>query len=186
MILHPRRVGAVWPTSRFAVRDLLDMTDLSRAERVAEFGMGTGVYTEETLRLLPPGATLLAFEVDDLLADAVAARLGGDGRLRVVRDSAENVEAYLGGDELDAVVCSLPLTTLPSAVTDGVLRAARRALKQDGLLLVLQYSNAALPHLERHFAPIRRRISPLNVPPAFLFACSVARAPSPDAGEDAP
>lgn len=186
MILHPRRVGAVWPTSRSAVRDLLDMTDLSGAKLVAEFGVGTGVYTEETLRRLPPDATLLAFEVDEDLADAVAGRLGGDGRLRVVRDSAENVEAYLGGGRLDAAVSSLPLTTLPRDVTGNVLRAAQRSLKPDGALLVLQYSNAALPHLERYFAPIRRRVSPLNVPPAVLFACSVAQAPGATIGEAAP
>lgn len=188
MVLHPGRVGAVWPTSRFAVRDLLGMADLSRARAVAEFGVGTGVYTEETLRRLPPDATLLAFEVDGAMAGAVEGRLGGDRRLRVIRDSAENVESYLDGAKLDAIVCSLPFTTLPREVTRGVLLAARRSLKPDGRLLVLQYSGAALPELRRHFAPIERRISPLNLPPAFLFSCSVARAPAPAAttGEPAP
>jgi phospholipid N-methyltransferase len=184
MLLHPRRVGAVWPTSRFAVRDLLEMADLSRARLVAEFGVGTGVYTEETLKRLPPDARLLAFEVDDLLAETVAGRLGErDRRLRVILDSAEHVESYLGGEKLDAIVCSLPLTTLPDEVVRRVLLAARRSLKPDGQLLVLQYSTAAAPELERYFAPIRRRVSPLNLPPAFLFACSTARAPALTIGE---
>lgn len=185
MLLHPRRVGAVWPTSRFAVRDLLDMADLSRARTVAEFGVGTGVYTEETLRRLPPDARLLAFEVDGALAEAVAQRLGGDPRLRVVRDSAENVESYLDGAKLDATVCSLPFTSLPRDVTRGVLLAARRSLAPDGRLLVLQYSNAVLPELKRYFAPIERRISPFNLPPAFLFSCSTAHAPALKTGEAA-
>jgi len=183
MILHPGRVGAVWPTSRFAVRDLLDMADLPRAQRIAEFGVGTGVYTEEALRRLPPDATLLAFEVDGPLAEAVAGRLGGDRRLRVVRDSAENVEAYLGGERLDAIVCSLPFTSLPREVTRRVLLTAQRTLAPDGRLLVLQYSGAVLPELRRHFATIERRVSPLNLPPAFLFSCSSARAPESTNGE---
>ena len=57
MISHPRQVGAVWPTSRWAVRDLLDMGDLPRARTVVEFGVGTGVYTEEILKRLHPEGT---------------------------------------------------------------------------------------------------------------------------------
>ena len=170
MILHPRRVGAVWPTSRRAVADLLDMEDLSRAGIVVEFGTGTGAYTEEVLRRLGPYGTFLAFEVDERLAHAVAARLP-DPRLTVINDSAENVERYLSGRKADAVVSSLPFTTLPAALKGEILLAARDALRPGGSMLVLQYSKNILPDLERLFERIRRRFSPLNVPPAFLFAC---------------
>ncbi len=44
MLSSPRQVGAIWPTSRRAVRGLLDMADLGRARTVLEFGVGTGVY----------------------------------------------------------------------------------------------------------------------------------------------
>jgi hypothetical protein len=44
-------------------------------------------------------------------------------------------------------------------------------------MLVLQYSTAVLPYLQSIFPTIRRRFSPLNVQPAFLFACS-ATAPA--------
>ncbi|MBA2715419.1 MAG: hypothetical protein H0U55_17940, partial [Rubrobacteraceae bacterium] len=46
----------------------------------------------------------------------------------------------------------------------------------DGQMLVLQYSTTVLPDLERSFAKIRRRFSPLNIQPAFLFACSTSEA----------
>jgi len=39
---------------------------------------------------------------------------------------------------------------------------------------VLQYSKTVLPELERRFPKIRHRFSPLNVPPAFLFACEAS------------
>ena len=170
MILHPRRVGAVWPTSRRAVDDLLDMEDLSRADIVVEFGTGTGVYTEGVLRRLGPDGVFLAFEVDERLAYAVAARLP-DPRLTVINDSAENVELYLSGRKADAVVSSLPFTTLSASLKQEILTAARDALKPGGSMLVLQYSKNVLPDLERLFGRIRQRFSPLNVPPAFLFAC---------------
>lgn len=176
MISHPRRVGAVWPTSRWAVRDLLDMGDLPRARTVVEFGVGTGVYTGEILKRLHPDATFLAFEIEPDLASAVAERLK-DPRLRVINDSAENVEEYLDGAKADYIVSSIPFTSLPAGPRQSILGAAREALKPDGKMLVLQYSTTVLPYLQRLFVPIERRLSPLNIPPAFLFACSVPEEP---------
>ena len=177
MISHPRRVGAVWPTSRWAVRDLLDMGDLPGARTVVEFGVGTGVYTEEILKRLHPEGTFLAFEIEPDLASAVAARLK-DPRLRVINDSAEHVDYYLEGAKADYIVSSVPFTSLPVDVRRSLLEAARGALAPDGQMLVLQYSTTVLPDLERTFATIRRRFSPLNIPPAFLFACSTSVASS--------
>lgn len=173
MISHPREVGAVWPTSRWAVRDLLDMGDLPRARTIVEFGIGTGVYTSEILKRLPPDATFLAFEIDPDLASAAAARLD-DPRLQVINDSAENVEDYLGGVKADFIVSSVPFTSLPVDMRHSLLDAARGALAPGGRMLVLQYSTTVLPDLQRLFPSIRRRLSPLNIPPAFLFACSAS------------
>jgi phospholipid N-methyltransferase len=44
---HPRLVGAVLPTSRWAVVDMLDMADIQRAKSIVELGAGTGVFTQE-------------------------------------------------------------------------------------------------------------------------------------------
>ncbi len=175
MLRHPRTVGAVWPTSRRAVEDLLDMGDLGGAGVAVEFGAGTGVYTEGILRRLPPDARLLAYEVDGALAAAVARRLP-DRRLEVVNASAERVGEHLEalGRKADVVVSSLPFSTLPESLRHNLLDAAREALAPGGVFLVLQYSRTVLPELERRFPKIRHRFSPLNVPPAFLFACEAS------------
>jgi phospholipid N-methyltransferase len=177
MLGHPGRVGAVWPTSRRAVDDLLDMAELSRARTVVEFGAGTGVYTEGILRRLPRDGRLLSFEVDGALAAAVSERFP-DPRLAVIHASAERVAEYLGGDRADVVVSSVPFTTLSESVRRRILLAARDVLKPGGTLLVLQYSGFVRPELERLFPTVRRRFSPLNLPPAVLFACE---APGPGA-----
>jgi phospholipid N-methyltransferase len=175
MLRNPRTVGAVWPTSLRAVEDLLDMGDLRSAAVVAEFGAGTGVYTAGILRRLPPGARLLAYEVDGALAAAVARRLP-DRRLEVVNASAERVGEHLEalGRKADVVVSSLPFSTLPESLRHDLLDAAREALAPGGVFLVLQYSRTVLPELERRFPKIRHRFSPLNLPPAFLFACEAS------------
>jgi phospholipid N-methyltransferase len=175
MLRNPRTVGAVWPTSRRAVDDLLDMGALGSAEVAVEFGAGTGVYTAGILRRLPPGSRLLAYEVDGSLAAAVARRLS-DRRLEVVNASAERVGEHLEalGRKADVVVSSLPFSTLPESLRHDLLDAAREALAPGGVFLVLQYSRTVLPELERRFPKIRHRFSPLNVPPAFLFACEAS------------
>lgn len=170
MLAQPRQVGAIWPTSRRAVRDLLDMHDLPSAHTIVEFGIGTGVYTQEILERLGPDATFLAFEIDPKLATAVSRKLH-DPRLRIVNDSAENAEAYLEGEKADVIVSSLPFTTFPAPIREGIMDISRRILNPNGAMLVLQYSPQVLPYLQGRFTRIRRRISPLNAPPAFLYAC---------------
>lgn len=170
MLAHPRQVGAVWPTSRRAVRVLLNMADLPNARLVAEFGVGTGVYTRGILDRLSPEARLLAFEIDPGLAEAASERIL-DPRLRVLNRSAGEIEEHLGGEKADVIVSSLPFTTLPASERHAILDAAYSALAPGGSLLVLQYSKRVLPDLERRFPRVRRRFTPVNVPPAFLFAC---------------
>jgi phospholipid N-methyltransferase len=175
-LTHPRQVGAVLPTSRRTVREMLDMADLPKARCVVEMGAGTGSHTGEILARMAPDARLLAFEIDEQLADQLK-RTVSDSRLEVIAESAENISAYLNGQQPDVIVSALPFTSLPSDVGRAILDEARSALAPDGALLVLQYSPLVRPTLQRMFSSVRSRISLLNVPPAFLFACRSPRVP---------
>jgi phospholipid N-methyltransferase len=46
------------------------------------------------------------------------------------------------------------------------------AVARAGTVLVIQYSPLMAAELNRRFGSVRRRISPRNVPPAFLYACT--------------
>ncbi len=67
---------------------------------------------------------------------------------------------------------ALPFTSLPAPVRRRVLDLSPRILTPRGVMLVLQYSPFIQRELQRRFAEVERRISPINVPPAFLFRCS--------------
>jgi phospholipid N-methyltransferase len=166
----PRRVGAVLPTSRRTVRATLDMAPVEQARCVVELGAGTGPYTHEIVRRLGPDARLLAFELDPALASKLAAEVT-DPRVEVITDSAANLEAHLDGRRPEVIVSGLPFTSLPAAVRKDILQAARSALADGGVMLVLQYTPFMQRELERRFGSVRRRLSLLNVPPAVLFAC---------------
>jgi len=172
-LANPRQVGAILPTSRRAVRDMLDMANFAQARCIVELGAGTGVYTEEIVGRLHPDARLLAFEVDPDLVATLDGRFE-DPRVQIINDSAENVGNYLDGAKVDVIVSGLPFTSLPEPVKRNIFEQITRVLASNGVMVAIQYSTMVQRDLKRAFASVRRRFSPLNVPPAFLFQCSAA------------
>ena len=170
-LAHPRQVGAVLPTSVRAVTDMLDMADLPSARLVVELGAGTGSHTTQVLGRLGADARFLSFEIDPRLAAAVRARVQ-DPRLTVLTASAEDLSSHLDGARPDVIVSALPFTSLPHGMGRTILERAAAALAPGGSLLVLQYSPFIASELDRLFGGVRRRVSLLNVPPAFLYACT--------------
>ena len=168
---NPRQVGAILPTSRYAVRDMLDLGDVPGAGLVVELGAGTGVQTGEILARMRPDARLVALEIDPALARLLEERFD-DPRLQVVCDSAEHLEKHLDGERADVLVCALPFTSLEPGLRRRILDTLPKALAPRGTALVIQYSPLIQSELRRLFPTVRRSISPWNVPPAFLFACS--------------
>jgi phospholipid N-methyltransferase len=170
-LAHPRLVGAVLPTSRRAVRDMLDLADVPAARLVVEFGAGTGVYTREILARLGPDARLLALEIDPDLAAGLSTQFS-DPRLSIVCGSAEHVERHLDGARADIVVSGLPFTSLGVMLRRSILERARSVLAPGGVMLVLQYSPLIRSELDRLFGSVRQRVCPYNLPPAVLFVCA--------------
>jgi phospholipid N-methyltransferase len=168
---NPRQVGAVLPTSRIAVRAMLDLADVPSADLVVELGAGTGVATREILARLGDDARLVAVEIDPQLARRLTERLA-DPRLQVVCDSAEDLGSHLGGERADVVVSMLPFTSLEAGLRRRLLDQLPKALRPGGTALVIQYSPLVLGELRRRFAGVRTRVTPWNVPPAILFACT--------------
>ena len=169
-VTNPRQVGAVLPTSRWAVRDMLDMADVRSAGLIVELGAGTGVQTGELLSRMGPSARLIAVEIDPRLTRLLQERYS-DPRLQVVCDSAENLAPHLAGRRADVVVSALPYTSLEPELRRRILDSLPETLADDGTALVIQYSPLMLGELRKRFGSVRHRISPRNVPPAFLFAC---------------
>ena len=171
-LTSPREVGAVLPTSRRTVRDTLAMAPVESARCVVEIGAGTGVYTREIVERIGPNARVLAFEIDPALARGLEAEIH-DPRLSVINDSAAEVASHLNGEKADVIVSAVPFTSLPRGLGGVILEASRDALAPGGTMLVLQYSPFVEGQLKRTFDSVQRRFSPLNLPPAFLYACRV-------------
>lgn len=175
----PRQVGAILPTSQRTAARMIAMAPVASARLVVELGAGTGPLTKPLAAVLGPSGRLLAVEIDTALAGTLAAQVT-DSRVEVIADSATKLEAHLDGRRPDVIFSALPFTSLPGAVGAEILAVARRVLADDGVMVVLQYSPLIERDLRRNFGVVERRYSPLNVPPAILYACR------PDARSGAP
>ena len=69
------------------------------------------------------------------------------------------------------LVSALPYTSFEAGLRRRVLDLLPVALAPGGVLLVIQYSPLILRELRRRFPSVRQKITPWNVPPAFLYAC---------------
>ena len=150
---------------------MLDMADVPWADLVVELGAGTGSQTGEILARMGSGARLIALEIDPSLVRVLEERFD-DPRLQVVCDSAEHLDKHLDGATADVLVCALPFTSLDPGLRRRILDSLPGAVGSRGVALVIQYSPLIQAELRRLFPSVRRRVSLINVPPAFLYACS--------------
>jgi len=178
-------VGAVAPSSRYLARAMLRPLPLGNTRVVVELGSGTGVMTQALLNLIPPDATLFAFEINPRFVEYLKASVS-DSRLVLINASGETVGTELrrrGYKRADAVVSSLALGLMSDRQRHTVLNAVGSLLDQRGVFTQYQYfhglqlRNRKLRKfdvarlLHRYFSLVQRKIIWRNLPPAFVFAC---------------
>ncbi|MGQ4330415.1 class I SAM-dependent methyltransferase [Streptomyces hayashii] len=180
---RPLMTGAVAASSPQLARAMTHRIGLEDARLVVELGPGTGAFTAEILRLIPPRARLVAVELNPRLAARLAAA-HGDDRLTVVHGAAADLASVAEGP-VDAVVSGLPWTVMPARQRHRTLDAVTQVLAPGGRFTTFAYLHAAwTPPVRRVNDELRDRFSELqrgqvvwhNLPPAFVYraghACS--------------
>ncbi|HEX6289229.1 MAG TPA: methyltransferase domain-containing protein [Herpetosiphonaceae bacterium] len=171
---EPRTVGSIAPSSRWLVGAMLDEAGVDTAQVIAEFGPGTGVFTDEIIRRMQPDARLLVFEVHRPFFASLRERIR-DPRVELIAESAAEVGQHLqrlGLQQIDCIVSGLPFTSLPRPVTHAILQATAAALRPGGVFVTYQYT-PVLRGLLRSYFPTARitRYVLRNIPPALVFVC---------------
>jgi phospholipid N-methyltransferase len=170
---HPRMLGAMTPSSRFVVGEVLRKVDWEHAKVIVEYGPGVGTFTTEILKRMRADATLIAFELNNDFVRFLRQRYP-DPRFHVVQGSAALVDsalAQLGHLGVDYVISGIPFSTMPAPERDAIISKTHKLLNPDGAFLVYQVSGAVGPHLQRVFSNVHRAYEPLNILPARLFYC---------------
>lgn len=162
------RVGAVMPSSSYAVRAILSRLP-ERFGRVLEYGPGDGVLTRALLERLDDDGRYLAIETNDRFFASVSAF--GDPRLETVHGNALAADRFaeergLGG--FDLVISGIPFSLFPQEERHRAVAMTHRLLRPGGIFLVYQVSPLMRPYLRKAFA-VSTAIEPRNIPPYFIL-----------------
>ena len=169
----PLMLGAIVPSSRFLVNDLLAQINWEQARLVVEYGPGVGTITREVLRRMRPDAVLVAIELNDEFASFLEHDIR-DPRLRVVHGSAMTVRQVLEDRNLtgvDYVISGIPFSSMPKAMRYELAQQTREVLGSTGRFLVYQYTRTVLPCLKSSFSSVQQNFQLLNIPPSHMFFC---------------
>jgi len=173
-IENPLRTGAIVESSPFLTEKMLKDIDFKNHRCVVEFGGGAGTFTKQILKRIGQNTILLCFEIEPDLAKHISANIQ-DNRLKVICDSAENIDIYLkkyGFEKADCIISGLPLASLPKETSQTILNQAYEYLHTGGQYIQFQYSLTSLKRLKYVFSTVSVTFVFLNLPPAFIYSCT--------------
>jgi phospholipid N-methyltransferase len=177
---HPRRTGAIAPSSRALARALLERVDLRRARLVVEYGPGTGVITREILSRLDPEARLLTVEANRAFCEELQRAFP---EVIVEQATVAALPALLsqrGLGPVDAIISGIPWTLMTNVERSRDIATTARVLRPGGHFATFVYKHGLmLPsaadlfgRLGHAFQKVERgRTVWNNLPPAVVLNC---------------
>ncbi|MBL8748241.1 MAG: methyltransferase [Planctomycetes bacterium] len=177
---EPTHIAALSPSSRWLAAAMVRDLAIRPGGAILEFGPGTGPFTAaiaEHLRAVP-GSRYLGIERDPEFAVFLRRRFP---QLEFRNDDVVRLGAILAGmPDLHpaAVVCGLPLVSMPVPVVDELLRRVAAVLPPGGVFRTFSYVHTMLNPsswaLRRRMRRIFRSFcvrGPVfrNAPPALIF-----------------
>lgn len=173
-LLHPRQVGAVKPSSKNLAKKMLLHVSFEKARCIAEYGPGTGVFTDEIIQRKKDETTFLIFEVNDDFYKNLKEKYENVPNTYVIHDSAQNIGLYLKKyniSKVNYVISGLPFASLPEDVSDAVLSECKKYLSSRGLFITFQYTLLKVKLFQRYFGIAAIEKENRNIPPAYVLNC---------------
>ena len=162
--------GALAFSSKALVNKMLSYTDIEHAKLIVELGGGDGSITLGIIERLSPEGQLLVFEINESFCDSMRKQFK-QPNIKIICDSAENMDKYLGGRKADYIVSSLPFIILPKDVTDDILTKSRDSLAPKGKMVIMTYSFHLKKLFKKFFSHLEVKFTFRNLPPAFVMIC---------------
>jgi len=166
-----RTTGSITASSPALIKKLVAPLPTHRPLVIVELGPGDGCVTRAILEKTHRGSTVTAFEING----AFVAKLGllQDDRLRVLSVGAERLSDYFMAGTVDYVVSSLPLSMIPKEIKEEILRQSQLVLRPEGRFLQFQYALQDYSLLKGYFHRVSVSFTMANLPPAFIYSCSL-------------
>ena len=180
-VKNPKRTGAIATSSRGLARMICSEIGIDSASVIVEYGPGTGIFTEEILRMKRPDACFFAVEYSPALAASFRRKFPDT---RLFEESAANVAEMLeeeGHSHIDSIVCGLPWAAFDEPLQDSLLDATLSSLHPGGTFATFAYlQGLLLPAGKRFKKKLAHSFSTVdksptvwrNIPPAFVYRCT--------------
>lgn len=169
---NPRNIGAIAPSSALLAKNMMLPINFQAASCIVEFGPGTGIFTDELLRLKKKDTLLVLIEQNKEFCRLLQKKYGSRTDLAIVHGSAENAVRIVkrhGFSHADYIVSGLPFTSLPGELSLKIFQAAKELIGDSGVFITFQYTLLKKKFFEEHFT-FKNCIHVLrNLPPAYVF-----------------
>jgi phospholipid N-methyltransferase len=168
-----RGIAALAPSSRWIARAAVRGIDFDRAGCVVELGAGTGPITRALLRgAAGTACRVLVIERDPDFCQRLRRRFPD---AEVVNDDAlvlDRILAERGLSSADHVISGLPFPSFAPADRARLLELLGQSLAPEGTFRQLTHMPWVYRSMyRRHFAEVRFRLVPLNLPPGGVYIC---------------
>jgi phospholipid N-methyltransferase len=159
------------PRSRYLERRLVREARLGEAQTAVELGPGTGGTTAAFLQAMPPGARLLAVELDPDFHRHLL-RSQADPRLIPELGSAERLADFVAAHRLpapDSIVSGIPFSTMAPEASYRIVAAIARVLRPGGRFVAYQVRAHVAGFMAPYLGPPETQWEIVNVPPMRVF-----------------
>lgn len=170
-----KTTGTVAPSSKALCKRMIKGISDQKALNILELGAGNGVMTKAILGKISPDSRLFVSEIHPDFCRQL--RAIQDSRLHIIEGSAETISTVLSDSfnlsDIDYIVSSMPFVILPEGVFDTVMKECKRLLNPGGAFIQFHYTATEKNQYLRYFSGCKVSFVPINIPPAWVYTCSL-------------
>ena len=167
--LKDPQIGALTPSSKYFVRDVIKRMPLENAETVVEYGAGEGVVTRGMLKKMLADSKLIAIDTNSELVKNL--KKINDSRLEIYHGKVQEFIVQRKEKTVDCAISGIPFTYLAPKEKEYILAHTAKILKPDGIFVVYQFNPLIGKFLKKYFKVAKEELVLSNWPLYTIFTC---------------
>jgi phospholipid N-methyltransferase len=164
-LLHPRRTGAIMPSSPDLAEAMLEPVDFAKANHIVELGPGTGAFTNLILSRMKKDSKLTVLELNEEFCKQLSKIK--DPRLEIINGDALKLSTYI--KSTDYIISGLPLNNFSKEHHKKIVEEVKKVVKR--AYVQFHYSKLGEKYLTKEFKKIKTKTVLRNIPPAIVYTC---------------
>jgi phosphatidylethanolamine/phosphatidyl-N-methylethanolamine N-methyltransferase len=173
-----KAIASLVPSSPWLARAVVGGIDFGRCHCIVELGAGTGPITAELLPRLGGTCRALIIERDADFCIRLRQRFPAAEIIQADAGDLRQILEERGVEQVDHVLCGLPLPSFPDPLRDRILATVHERLVPEGTFRQLTHMPYVYYGLyRRYFRDVRFHFIFRNLPPAGFYTCTGCRPP---------